>query len=135
MTENTKEIRWRQRFHNFDKAFTQLSSAVKQFETLSDLEKEGLIQRFEYSFELAWKTMKDYLESQAVEAKFPREVIKQAFHYEIITDGDAWMDMLEKRNLIAHTYNEKNFNIALDAIINSYFGALQKLHSFLTAKK
>lgn len=130
MTENAKNTRWRQRFHNFDKAFTQLSSAVEQFSTLSDLAKEGLIHRFEYSFELAWKTMKDYLE-----AKFPREVIKQAFHYGIIEDGDIWMDMLEKRNLIAHTYNEKNFTIALDAIVNSYFNALQKFYSFLVVKK
>ena len=74
---NAKEIRWKQRFQNFEKAFLQFDEAVSTIDELSVLEKEGLIQRFEYTFELAWKTLKDYLESQEVEAKFPREVIKK----------------------------------------------------------
>lgn len=76
---NAKEIRWKQRFQNFEKAFQQFDEAVSTIDKLSVLEKEGLIQRFEYTFELAWKTLKDFLESQEVEAKFPREVIKKLY--------------------------------------------------------
>jgi len=94
---NLKEIRWKQRFANFEKAYFQFKSAVEHINELNDLEKEGLIQRFEYTFELAWKTLKDYLEAQDVPASFPREVIKTAFQYELIEDGEAWMDMLEKK--------------------------------------
>ena len=91
----TKELRWRQRFENFEKAYSQLHAAIEIFDRLSNLEKEGLIQRFEYTFELAWKTLKDYLEANEVEVKFPRDVIKSAFHYELIQDGEVWMDMLK----------------------------------------
>lgn len=128
---NTKEVRWRQRFQNFQKAFCQFESAVSRYPDLSDLEKEGLIQRFEYTFELAWKTLKDYLESQSVDVKFPRDTIKQAFHYELIVDGDVWMDMLEKRNLIAHTYSEENFKTAIETITGEYFPLLLRLHEDL----
>ena len=128
---NKKEIRWRQRFENFDKAYTQFYAAILQFEQLSKLEKEGLIQRFEYTFELAWKTLKDYLESQEVDAKFPREVIKASFQYELIEDGDIWMDMLEKRNLLAHTYNEERFNLAIQKIHEEYYEAISQVHKEL----
>lgn len=132
---NEKEIRWRQRFENFDKAYSQLHAAILDFDKLSVLEKEGLIQRFEYTFELAWKTLKDYLESQEVEVKFPREVIKAAFHYELIQDGEAWMDMLEKRNLLAHTYDEERFNFAVKKIKEEYYEAICQVHSMLGKKR
>ena len=131
VSENLKQIRWKQRFQNFEKAYLQLKKAVDLYPALSDLEKEGLIQRFEYTFELAWKTLKDYLENQQVPVKFPRDTIKQAFHYELIADGDVWMDMLEKRNLIAHTYDEKNFQQAVTIITNQYFSALTQLFAYL----
>lgn len=127
---NDKSIRWKQRFQNFEKAFLQLESATIKLQSLSDLEKEGLIQRFEYTFELAWKTLKDYLESQNVEAKFPREVIKKGFQYEIIEDGEIWMDMLEKRNLMAHTYDEEIFNEAINQISTLYFSEIKKIFIF-----
>jgi nucleotidyltransferase substrate binding protein (TIGR01987 family) len=92
------------------------------------LEKEGLIQRFEYTFELAWKTLKDYLESQKVNVVFPREVIKAAFHYGLINDGESWMDMLDKRNLLAHTYDEANFEMAIEMIKDSYFFAITQVY-------
>lgn len=126
-----KEIRWKQRFQNFEKAYLQLKQAVELFPDLSDLEKEGLIQRFKYTFELAWKTLKDYLESREVPVKFPRDTIKQAFQYSLIKDGDLWMDMLEKRNLIAHTYNEENFKLAVETITGSYYAALQQVFADL----
>jgi len=128
----SKEIRWKQRFVNFDKAFNQLKSAIDiGIDSLSDLEKEGLIQRFEYTFELAWKTLKDLLESKGIEAKFPRDVIKHAFSAEIISDGEVWMDMLDKRNLMAHSYSETNFKESMDAIFNDYFSLIEDLHKKL----
>jgi nucleotidyltransferase substrate binding protein (TIGR01987 family) len=129
-----KEIRWRQRYENFDKAYKQLEQAIKDFETLSLLEKEGLIQRFEYTFELAWKTLKDYLESQEVEAKFPREVIKASFHYGLIEKGEVWMDMLEKRNVLAHTYDEERFKFAIKMIKEKYFQVISELHKLMGEK-
>lgn len=129
-----KEIRWRQRFENFDKAYKQFNAAILDFESLSVLEKEGLIQRFEYTFELAWKTLKDYLEAKEVVAKFPREVIKTAFHYEIIADGEVWMDMLDKRNILAHTYDEERFNFAIKKIKEEYYEAISQVYSYLGEK-
>lgn len=126
-----KEIRWRQRFHNFDKAYGQFHAAILDFDKLSVLEKEGLIQRFEYTFELALKTLKDYLESKEVIVKFPRDVIKAAFQYEIIKNGEVWMDMLEKRNLIAHTYDEERFKFAIKKIKEEYYEAITQVHSYL----
>ena len=72
----------------------------------SDIERQGIIQSFEFSFELAWKTMKDFLESQGVTCLYPREVLKTAFQYQILDDGEIWLEMLGKRNLLAHTYDE-----------------------------
>jgi len=69
---------------------------------LSELEEQGLIQAFEFTFELAWKTVKDYLEHQQVEVKFPRDVIKTGFQYQLLDEGDIWMDMLENTNLVDH---------------------------------
>jgi len=132
--DQAKDLRWRQRFQNFERAFRQLSLAVVRVAELSDLEKEGLIQRFEYTFELAWKTLKDYLESQQVSAKFPREVVRQAFHYELIADGDIWMEMLEKRNLIAHAYNEENFRQAIEAISHDFFPAIAQVFAELQSR-
>lgn len=131
----TKQIRWQQRFDNLAKAFSQLKDAVNDYENLSTLEKEGLIQRFERTFELSWKTLKDYLASQQETTKFPREVIKTSFKYEIIDDGDIWMDMLEKRNLFSHTYDEVLFNQALDYIINDYFPEIEKVYNYLLNKR
>lgn len=132
---NAKEIRWKQRFQNFEKAFLQFDEAVSTIDKLSVLEKEGLIQRFEYTFELAWKTLKDFLESQEVEAKFPREVIKKGFQYEIISDGEVWMEMLEKRNLMAHTYDEEIFEKAVSQVVNLFYPEVKKLYEFFKDQK
>lgn len=128
---NNKATRFKQRYSNFKKAYLQLDSAMSRFDELSNLEKEGLIQRFEYTFELAWKTTKDYLVSKEVDAKFPREVIKYAFEYDIISDGDVWLDMLEKRNLLAHTYDEERFDMAITNIKDEYFGAITQVYNYL----
>jgi len=132
---NKKEIRWKQRFINFEKAFLQLKEAIEQFDKLDDLAKEGLVQRFEYTFELAWKTIKDYLESEGIVSQFPREVLKQGFHVNVLNNGEVWIDMLEKRNLLAHTYDQDNFNLALESIRKLYFPEIIHLYEFFRRKK
>jgi nucleotidyltransferase substrate binding protein (TIGR01987 family) len=133
--DEKKDIRWKQRFVNFEKAFLQLQDAIERFDQLDDLAKEGLIQRFEYTFELAWKTLKDYLESEGIINQFPREVLKQGFHVNVLNNGELWIDMLEKRNLLTHTYDQDNFNLALQLIKNSYFPEITHLYEFFRRKK
>jgi len=133
--ENLKDIRWQQRFENLLRAFAQLESAVKQVETANDLEKEGLIQRFEYTFELAWKTAKDYLESKSIDVKFSSDIIKEAFKYEMIEDGELWMKMLESRNKLAHTYNEENFKSGVALIVNDFYPGIKQFIAYLQSKK
>jgi len=132
---NHKDTRWRQRYENFNKAFNQFNEANLNFDKLSVLEKEGLIQRFEYTFELAWKTLKDYLEAKGVTTNFPREVIKSAFQYGMIEQGEVWMDMLEKRNLMAYTYDEARFKLALEKIHEEYGQALKQVYDELSSKR
>ena len=125
---NPKELRWKQRFQNYEKAFIQLSDAVSQLDQLSTLEKEGLVQRFEYTFELGWKTLKDFFESKNVEVKFTRDVIKESFKTELLDDGEIWLEMLEKRNLMSHTYDEVIFRSVLNDIESRYFDQLKKIY-------
>lgn len=132
--ENRKELRWKQRFQNYEKAFMQLSDAVSQLDQLSALEKEGLVQRFEYTFELGWKTLKDFLESKNVEVKFTRDVIKESFKTELLDDGEIWLEMLEKRNLMAHTYDEVIFKSVLNDIESRYFDQLKKIYTLFKSQ-
>ncbi|HBG00526.1 MAG TPA: nucleotidyltransferase, partial [Firmicutes bacterium] len=92
-----KDIRWRQRFTNFEQAYTLLARYRNRGDG-SELERAGVIQFFEVSFELAWKLLKDYLESQQLYVKTPREAIKQAFQIGLIEDGHVWIDALTDRN-------------------------------------
>lgn len=131
---NLKVTRWQQRYQNLQHAFSQLQKGLAIAKP-NDIEKQGIIQSFEFTFELAWKTLKDYLESQKVDADFPRDVIKQAFHYQLIVDGNVWMDMLDKRNQMAHTYDEAAAEVALQLIRNNYFPALQQALDLLEQKK
>jgi len=129
--------RWIQRFQNFERALQRLRDALAQpLESLSELEQEGLIQRFEYTYELAWKLMKDYLEHGGTEIVpvTPRNVVKEAFAAKLIEDGSIWADMVEKRNLTSHIYNEETFRTVLDAVVRDYGPALEKLHAFLKPK-
>ncbi len=93
-----------------------------------------MILRFEFTFELSWKTLKDYLESQNVEAKFPRDVIKEAFHYEIIENGETWMEMLEIRNLLSHTNDEVTFKRTTNDISIRFYFEISKLYHYLKEK-
>lgn len=99
------DIRWKQRFENFKKAFAVLESAA-EVESPSILEQGGIIQYFEMTFELSWKLLKDYQTLQGFSLKFPRETLKQTFQSELIANGHDWIEALEDRNLMSHTYNE-----------------------------
>ena len=129
-----QDIRWRQRFENFDRALDLLREALANGqENLSPLEQEGTAHRLEYTLELAWKCMKDYLEDSGVSVSpaTPRQVIKEAFVAKIITDGQTWIDMLNHRNLLSHTYDFAVFEEAIRAIVDRYLSTLQSLHQFL----
>lgn len=128
------DIRWRQRLSNFDRAFTLLRDAMAHGpEALNQLEKEGVIQRFEYCFELAWKTTKDYMEANGFvfAVVTPRQVVKDAYAARVIADGQVWIAMLDHRNLLSHTYNPIVFEQAVQAIHQRYLDGLAQLHAFL----
>lgn len=128
------DVRWKQRFQNFDRAFVLLREALERGPTaLNQLEKEGVVQRFEYCFELAWKTVKDYLEESGMvfSTVTPRQVLKDAFAAKVLAEGQVWMDMLDHRNLLSHTYSQANFERAVEAVHQSYLPAFERLHDFL----
>lgn len=120
------DIRWKQRFSNLLKAAMQLTEFIEK-EELNKFEVQGLIQCFEYTFELAWKTMKDYLEQEGFGVKSPRATIQTAFQTQLITDGHVWIDALEKRNLMAHTYDEEKAMEAEVLIRTKYYKMIQEL--------
>ena len=123
----TPDIRWQQRFNNFKKAFSQFEKAV-DLENYSDLEREGLIQRFEYTYELAWNTIKDFLEEQGYrDITGSKDAIKKAFQTGLIQDGDLWMNMITSRSLTSHTYNEETAEEIAESIKDEYFDQFQKL--------
>ena len=127
------DIRWQQRFDNFSKTCVLLSEINNyEFEDTIAIIREGFIQRFEITFDLAWKTLKDYMEYLGHEIQpSPRPVIKEAFAANIITDGQIFIDMLEARNLMSHKYDEETFNIIFLQIKHKFEPALQKLCQFL----
>jgi nucleotidyltransferase substrate binding protein (TIGR01987 family) len=131
-----RDIRWKQRFENYEKALLLLREALADVESLSELEKQGAIQRFEFTFELAWKTLRDYLEYSGVvlDQVVPSSVIKQAFAAKVISDGQLWIDMLRCRNLMSHTYDEAVFDQAVRDVAGRYLSAFDELHGFLKGK-
>lgn len=111
-----QDIRWIQRFQNYRQALARLSKAValSRQRSLSELEEQGLIQAFEFTHELAWNVLKDYLEAQGfVELIGSKNATRQAFKNGLLEDGDAWMEMIKARNLTSHTYQDK---IAADIV-------------------
>jgi nucleotidyltransferase substrate binding protein (TIGR01987 family) len=129
----TKEKRWKQRFQNFEKAFLFFEKIIKQ-ESYTQVEVGGLVQAFEFTFELAWKTIKDYLYEQGIETTFPRAALKEAFNTQIIKDGHTWIEMLEKRNELSHTYNEEVAINAVEIIKNKYYPAVLQVYQYLKEK-
>lgn len=124
------DIRWKQRFSNYDKAFGELSAAVAR-ESYDKLSQAGLIQMFELVFELAWKTLKDKLEYDGLKANSPRDTLKIAFQNGYIQNGELWIEALDNRNLLAHTYDEAKSNQARDLIRGKYFALLRDLYQHL----
>jgi nucleotidyltransferase substrate binding protein (TIGR01987 family) len=133
MNAEQKDIRWEQRFSNFQKAFLKFVSAVTVVkenleglktpsnESLHDILKEGLIQRFEYTHQLAWNVMKDYAEYQGNnDIGGSRDATREAFKMGLITDAEGWMDMIKSRNETSHTYNEETANAIILKIIYDY---------------
>lgn len=130
-----KEIRWKQRFQNFEKVFSQLESSLK-IKNPSEVERAGLIQFFELSFELAWKTLKDYLESQGLITQSPRETLKQAFQANLIQEGHGWLEALDNRNLTTHIYDEAIAQKVESLIRERYLLLLKTLYqTFLKLNK
>ena len=126
------DIRWRQRFHSFQKAFTQLSAAANLAATrkLSELEQQGLIQAFEFTHELAWNTLKDFLESRgATNIYGSKDATREAFARGLITNGEEWTAMIQSRNRSSHTYNEKTANEIAAAILGSFVKEFQNFHA------
>ena len=127
--------RWFYRFENYKRAFALLREAIDYMDgrELSQLEKEGVIQRFEYTMELAWKVMRDYLESENVVFGqiTPKAVIREAFESKFVSDGQLWMDMLDARNLMSHSYDQKDFEEVIDNLRHVYLEAFAELHTKL----
>ena len=131
-----QDIRWEQRFSNFIKAFHKLDEAVNKIKNdfgidkdgsidadafLDDIIKEGLIQRFEYTHELAWKVMKDFLEEVGnVKIYGSKDATKEAFAADLIHNGELWMEMIKSRNKTSHTYNEATADEIFSKVIHEY---------------
>ena len=121
------DIRWIQRKANYDKALKQLSRFVEH-DGLNELEKQGLIQCFEYNYELAWNTIKDFYESQGeINIQGSRDAIRLAFKRGLIEDGEVWMNMIQDRTLTSHTYNEDTAEQIVTNILNNYYQEFVKL--------
>lgn len=129
---SNQDVRWEQRFANFNRAMVKLKNVMDLIdpnledeeidENITELEKEGAIQRFEYTHELAWNVMKDYLEFQGnSEIRGSRDASREAFKINLITKGNVWMDMIISRNKTSHTYNEETANEIFLKVIREYY--------------
>jgi len=136
------DIRWRQRYSNFSRAYSLLRSALeeKDINGFDDLQREGLVQRFEYTFELMWKTVKDFLQNEKVDIEIvsPKNVIKAAASCGMLeasgADGEILLDMLDTRNMLSHTYDEEQFRSALMKLKQTYLPQIDIVFDYLTGK-
>lgn len=128
------DVRWRQRLENYARALARLESALDGGpDVLNELEKEGTVQRFEYTVELAWKSLKDYLQFSGVELApiTPKSVVKAAFAARIIADGQLWVDLIDHRHLLSHICDPALLGPGLRAIRERYLPALEALRQYL----
>lgn len=131
----TQDIRWIQRLKHFSKALSQLTKFIEKG-ALNELEKQGLIQAFEYTFELAWNTLKDYFEVQGeTNIHGSRDALRLAFKRGLIEDGETWMDMVKSRTLTSHTYNEDVAEQIAADIVNRYFSEYVALQTKMESLK
>lgn len=122
-----QDIRWQQRFYNYQKALAQFRKFIQQ-NHLNELEEQGLIKAFEYTYELAWTTIKDFYENQGeTNIQGSRDAIQMAFERGLISNGTLWMQMLLDRNKTSHTYNEHAIQDILKVIRQSYFPLFEEL--------
>ena len=131
-----QDIRWKQRFDNYLKAYQTLVEAAELAEEreLSRLEQQGLIQSFEFTHELAWNVLKDYLENQGiVNIIGSRDATREAFKNGLISDGEAWMDMIKARNLTTHTYNPATADEIAEDILQRFYVAFEEMAEKFTA--
>ena len=134
-----QEIRWKQRFQNFTKSVLLLKEVQSlKLDELSLLEKEGIIQRFEFTLELAWKTLKDKMEFDGLilDKISPKVVVKEAYKAKYIDNVDVWLKMIDDRNLLSHTYDFETFDKVIPVIQKEYANTINELYlSLLKSEK
>lgn len=123
----TADIRWQQRFSNYRKALAQLETFFAP-PALNEREQQGLIKAFEYTYELAWNTLRDLLRSQGDATLLgSRDTLREAFRLGLIENGEAWMLMIQDRNLTSHTYNRSTADAIAQNISGMYLACFQQL--------
>ena len=125
-----EDIRWKQRFDNFQRALQTLTEAVTlaNLRPLSRLEQQGLIQGFEFTHELAWNVLKDFLENKGFVGLIgSKDATRTAFKNDLISDGEVWMDMIKARNLSSHTYNTEIAEAIVDDILKRFYPAFSAM--------
>ncbi len=129
------ETRWEQRFANYKKALSQLEKFISKGE-LNEFEEQGLIQAFEYTHELAWNVLRDYLRAQGnAGIHGSRDATREAFKLDLIQDGDVWMDMIQDRNRTSHTYNKATADLIAENITKRYFSLFIALRETMQGLK
>lgn len=119
------DIRWEQRLANYARALAQLNAAVElaRQRPLSDLERQGLIKAFEFTYELAWNVMKDYFDYQGNPGiTGSRDAVRESFNRGLITNGEGWMEMIKSRNKTSHTYNKDVAEEICSRVVDTYYG-------------
>ena len=131
------DIRWKQRFNNFARAVSLLNEVSEMnISTLSQLEKEGIVQRFEFTLELAWKTLKDKMEDDGLilDKISPKSVIRDAYQAKYIDNVESWLKMIGDRNLMSHTYDFDTFELIIPTIVTEYAKTLNEFYLSLNNK-
>jgi len=128
------DIRWKQRLHNYNRALIQFNEAIDLLHSrsLSNLEKQGLVQAFEFTHELAWKTLQDYFRYQGTaDLHGSRDVFRKALEVGLIRDGEKWFESIQSRNLTSHVYDEQIVQDLIDEISGTYAKQLNELNNTL----
>lgn len=129
------DIRWIQRFDSYTRALEQLKQAVelRKERPLSELEQQGMIQAFEFTHELAWKCLKDFLEDRGNKEIYgSKDAVREAFRLGVLENGQIWMDMIKSRNSSSHTYNRATAESIVESISSHYFSEFEELYNFLS---
>ena len=132
----SQPLRWQQRFEHLTQARAQFLRTIDAYarEPENDIYRIALIGAFEFTYELAWKTLKDFLNYQGVEVSLPRDVLRSAFAHGLMEDGACWMDMLQDRNVLAHSYDAIKAKAAADTITTRYQQAISQVYGVLEQK-